>query len=109
MPQSPVILAAGTTCTEAGKEAEFARWYREVHIPEVRKVPGMLSATFYENMDAGDKDGPCFLAIWEIESEQAVQTFKNHLRQQRKKEIPDFTWGPKFELKWFKFFKKKAG
>lgn len=108
MSQSPVILIAGTTCSEPGKEAEFARWYKEVHLPEVLKVQGVLGASFFETMDP-DKDSPCFLAIWELENEQAAARFKNHIRQQRRKEIPDFTYGPKFDLKWFKFFRKSAG
>ncbi|MBI2859278.1 MAG: DUF4286 family protein [Chloroflexi bacterium] len=109
MAESSVVLVVGANCTEAGRAAEFARWYREVHIPEVMQVRGMLGATIYENLDAGDKEGPCFLTVWELENEQTVQAFKDHLRRQRKKEIPDFTWGPKFELKLFKFFRKRAG
>lgn len=107
MPQSPVRLVAGTTYNEPGKEAEFARWYKTVHLKEVKAIPGMLGATFYENMDP-DKDSPCFLAIWELVSEQAAKAFKDHVRRQRKKEIPEFTWGPKFDIKWFKFFRKSA-
>ena len=107
MCQSPVILIVGTTCTEPGKDAEFNRWYNDVHIPEVLKVPGMISATRYENMEP-DKDSPCFLAIWELEDEEAVKKFKDHLRRQRNKEIPDFTWGPKFDIKTFKPYRRIA-
>ena len=35
-----------------GKEDEFNQWYDNVHIPELLRVPGMLSATRYALQDA---------------------------------------------------------
>lgn len=108
MAGSTIILVAGVTCTEPGKEAEFARWYKTTHLDEMKRIPGVIDGAFYENMDP-DKDSPSLLAIWALESEETVKVFKDHLRRQRKKEIPDFTWGPKFDIKWFKFFRRSAG
>lgn len=104
MGQAAVILVVGTTCTEPGKDQEFNRWFNEVHIPEVLKVPGMLSAERFESIDT-PSDFPKYLAIYQLADEQAVKAFKGHLKRQKAGEIPDFTWGPKFEIKVFKAFK----
>jgi len=105
MAQSPAILVVGTTCSEPAKDEEFSRWYTEVHVPEVLKVPGILSAERFECIDA-PSDFPKYLAIYELADEQAVKGFKNHLKRQKAGEIPDFTWGPKFDIKVFKAFKR---
>ena len=105
MYQSSVILVIGTDCTDPGKNEEFSRWYSEIHIPEVLQVPGMLSATRFENAE-GNEGYPKFLAIYQLENEEAVRTFKSHRKKQQAGEIPDFTWGPKFEIKWFKAYRR---
>lgn len=44
---------------------EYNTWYNEVHLPEVCAVPGFVSATRYEPVDA---DGP-YVAIYELDLE----------------------------------------
>jgi heme-degrading monooxygenase HmoA len=107
MCNSPVILVVGTDCSEPGKEEEFSRWYDETHIPEVLRVPGMLGATRFEGLDGGG-DYPRFLVIYQMESEEAVRAFKMHLKRQRAGEAPDFTWGPRFEVRWWKAYRRAA-
>lgn len=54
----------------AGAEDEFNRWYNDVHLPEVLACPGFASATRYECTDGQ----PRYLAIYELESEEALTT-----------------------------------
>lgn len=86
-------------------EEEFNRWYDEEHVPELLKVPGVLSARRYKVMPdqedyekLGIKRTPKYLAIYEHESVEVQRTeaykkarfthwtsrmrshFKNHMR-----------------------------
>lgn len=36
------------TVSHPGMEEEFQRWYDEVHVPDVLKVPGVVSCTRYQ-------------------------------------------------------------
>jgi hypothetical protein len=54
----------------AEKEEEFNRWYNEEHIPELLALPGYLSAARY----AAVRGGPKYLACYELESPEAVNT-----------------------------------
>ena len=47
------------------KESEFNEIYNNEHIPAILKVPGVLSATRYENVVEGE---PKYAAVYEIES-----------------------------------------
>ena len=58
------------------KEAEWNEWYNTVHIPELLQVPGFLSATRYECI-RGRKTNPKYLTIYEIESEEILETAIN--------------------------------
>jgi len=53
-----------------GAEADFNRWYNGVHLPEVLACPGFVSATRFECTDGQ----PRYLAIYELESEEALTT-----------------------------------
>ena len=59
-------------------EAEFNDWYNTEHLPELLAVPGILAAARYEAV----KGGPKYLAVYEIESTDVLQTpaFKNRPR-----------------------------
>jgi hypothetical protein len=47
-----------------GRDEEFNRWYDDVHLPDVFKVPGVTGAERYR-MRSGD--GWKYLAIYELE------------------------------------------
>lgn len=59
-------------------EDEFNDWYNTEHLPELLAVPGILAAARYEAV----KGGPKYLAAYEIESTDVLQTpaFKNRPR-----------------------------
>ncbi len=59
-------------------EEEFNAWYNTEHLPELLAVPGILTAARYE----ATKGGPKYLAVYEIDSVNVLQTpeFKNRKR-----------------------------
>lgn len=58
---------------DEGRDEEFNEWYDNVHVPEVLKVPGVISAQRYDLRPLAREDwvGPGFryLAIYEIEGD----------------------------------------
>jgi hypothetical protein len=57
------------------REAEFNRWYSEVHVPDVTAVPGVLSARRFRlseqrsALDAPIGGGLRYLVIYEIDTD----------------------------------------
>ena len=63
---------------EPDKEEEFNELYDKEHIPFLLEVPGVLSATRYENVE-GSEGVPKYLAVYEIESPDvpSSEAFRN--------------------------------
>lgn len=62
-----------------GDDAEYNRWYQEVHLKEVLEVPGFVAAQRFELTDAqmGDAERPHrYLAIYEVDGDPEL-AFKN--------------------------------
>ena len=55
------------------KEAEFNRWYHEVHIPDVLKYPGCLSARRYKALSGEEKFQ--YMAVYEFKDQEALEGF----------------------------------
>lgn len=55
----------------ADKEKEFNEWYNQVHVPEIIKCPGFLSARRLRSVQG---PGPRYIAIYEIEHERVLET-----------------------------------
>ena len=51
-------------------EAEYNRWYNEVHLRDMLNVPGVLTARRYVSL----LDEPKYAAVYELESEDVLQT-----------------------------------
>ena len=51
-------------------DADFNAWYHQEHISDLLSMPGFLSAARYEIL----KGGPRYLACYELESAEALQT-----------------------------------
>lgn len=66
---SQVLLITSVDIAD-GAEADFNRWYNEVHLPEVLACPGFARSTRYECTDGQ----PRYLAIYELDSEDALTT-----------------------------------
>jgi hypothetical protein len=58
------------TDIDAKYEEEFNAWYNTEHLPELLAVPGILAAARYEAV----KGGPTYLAFYELESVDVMQT-----------------------------------
>jgi hypothetical protein len=60
-----------------GMQDEFERWYDEVHLKDVLKVPGIVSAKRYRivRLQAEDLGAPlwCSLAVYEMETDDPDQ------------------------------------
>lgn len=64
-----VILITSVDIAD-GADADFNQWYDEVHLPEVLACPGFASAARFECTNGQ----PRYLAIYELESEDALTT-----------------------------------
>ncbi|HZA25901.1 MAG TPA: DUF4286 family protein [Dehalococcoidia bacterium] len=51
-------------------DADFNAWYNQEHIPDLLRMPGFLNAARYEAL----KGGPRYLACYELESVEALQS-----------------------------------
>ena len=60
-----------------GKEAEYNRWYDEIHLGEVTSLPGFTGARRLRNLPQGDAAPKHkYMAIYEIESDDIAATMK---------------------------------
>jgi len=55
-------------------EADFNRWYDEVHIPDILACPGWLSATRHICLEGGPK----YAAVYDITGPEAYETPEFH-------------------------------
>lgn len=69
------MLVVGLNVADKGKEAEFNKWYNEIHFPDVLETQGFVKATRWENIAPGEKDAK-FLALYEIETDDIDATMK---------------------------------
>jgi hypothetical protein len=69
------ILIAMTNPVSPAREAEFNRWYDEVHARDILRLPGMLSISRYRGLEQIRPDaGPPryrYLAIYEMDGPTA--------------------------------------
>ncbi|MCE4265749.1 DUF4286 family protein [Rhodococcus globerulus] len=69
------ILLASSSPSSVEVDAEFGRWYDEIHIPDVRAaIPAITSVGRYRVLDpaAGDQALPRYVAIYEIDDADAA-------------------------------------
>lgn len=65
------LLIVETSCAE-GSDAEFNRWYDEVHIPQLLTIDGFVGARRYRLADAQmgrSRPEQPYLALYEIEAD----------------------------------------
>jgi len=75
MAQTALFVVKATIT--ADKEAEFNDWYHKVHIPDVLKYPGCLSAHRYKATSGEDKFQ--YMAVYEFEDQKTLEDFlKSH-------------------------------
>ena len=71
MPKGVMVVQSRPVSAE--REDEYNKWYDEAHMPDIRQIPGFVSARRYRVRDAGsvtaDPATPTYLAIYEIEAD----------------------------------------
>ena len=75
---------------KVGQEEKFNRWYNDIHLDEVLRVSGFISAQRYKlaSEQIQQKQDYAYFAIYEIESNEIGQTLEN-LRQASWLEMSD--------------------
>jgi hypothetical protein len=68
------VLVVMVNNTEPSKDAEFNKWYNEVHIPDVLGTGSYYKATRYENVDPKPGEAK-YLAIYETDWEDPWAAF----------------------------------
>lgn len=53
----------------AGREADYDRWYDDVHSVEMCALPGVLSCTRYQELDMTGAETGVFVADYEVETD----------------------------------------
>jgi hypothetical protein len=58
---------------DPSREDAFNKWYSEVHLPDVRAIPGFVAARRYRLHTSGggepDADTHTYLAVYEVEAD----------------------------------------
>ena len=73
MPNNKVIQIVASESTPE-KEAEFNKWYTEIHVPMLIGYEGVKQASRYQRI-GDDEQSAKFLAIYEFESKEAMEAF----------------------------------
>ncbi len=69
------LLLAYTDCADKSKDDKFNEWYDKIHLPDIVKLPGFVSATRCVNTNPAAKKNK-FIAIYEVESEDIQKSLK---------------------------------
>jgi hypothetical protein len=83
-PRDPLLWLVFTRPV-AGREAEYDKWYDDVHLPDVVSVPGVRTAQRFtlgpERRDASAEPEFRHLAVYEIDSDQPDEVFAEITRR----------------------------
>ncbi|MFC4243619.1 hypothetical protein ACFOYW_09565 [Gryllotalpicola reticulitermitis] len=73
----PRFLQIVSTQPSPDAEPEFNDWYENTHVPEVLRMPGFLTGQRFRLVDSVPPfDGPQYLAVYEIESDDIDATLR---------------------------------
>ena len=84
MPKAVFLVSSRPVSPD--KDADFNAWYDEVHLPDLRSVPGVVSATRYRLAPDGTPGAHPYLTVYEIEADDptaVVQEMTNGVREGR--------------------------
>ena len=92
MAESPYLWLVGTRCA-AELEAEFNKWYDEVHIPMLTTGGHIAAVNRYRLSDVAESDQAPYLAVYEFKSEDAFKAWlSSEQLADARKEMKE-TWG----------------
>ncbi len=105
MPGNVIIQIVASQSTPE-KEAEFNRWYSDVHVPMFFGYKGLKKASRYKRIGDDDRSAK-YLAIYEFETKEALDGFAKCPEFaaavedfEKRKEAVGFTmkWAASYEL-----------
>ena len=72
------ILVVSTRCTDPDREAEFNRWYDEIHLPALLSSKHIVSAQRYKlaGQPSASEPEATYLAIYEIDTDDVPAAMK---------------------------------
>lgn len=82
MPRGILFVESRPSSPE--RTEEYNRWYNEVHIPDVLRVPGFRSARRFAPVDG---EGP-FVAVYEIEGDDLHAVFAGLAEAAQRGDVP---------------------
>jgi hypothetical protein len=75
------ILVVLTQPTSPEQDAEYNKWYSDVHLDEVLQVPGFSAAQRFKlALNGGDPISHPYLAIYEVETDDPQAAFQELLK-----------------------------
>jgi hypothetical protein len=86
-PVAKGIMVVESEPVDPDTEAEYDRWYREVHIPELLAVPGFAGARRYrirKDLGQGESSKPRYLAVYDLEATDLAEPLKAMRARPRK-------------------------
>ncbi len=99
MESGHVLNIVATEC-RAEHEAEFNKWYNEVHIPMLFKFDGMVGVTRYKLVD-GSEGMARYLALYEFKNKAALDAYQKSPELAAARDEMGQTWkGRAFDIKW---------
>ena len=66
-----------TSRAVSGREAEYDRWYEDVHAGEMCRLPGILSCTRYRELDMTGTETGVFVADYEVETDNPASLLES--------------------------------
>lgn len=78
------ILFVESCPSSPERTEEYNRWYNEVHIPDVLRVPGFVRARRFVPADG---DGP-FVAVYEVEGDDLQAVFAGLAEAAQRGDLP---------------------
>ena len=85
-----VINIRATECAPE-QEAKYVKWYEDVHVPMLLKIPEVLRVTRYRFV-SGEKDHPKYLTIYEFADLAAAERYEKSAEVAASKEEIKVSW-----------------
>lgn len=74
----PALLFIVDAAVDPAVEADWNKWYNEVHLPEITACPGFRQSARYVSEQ---EDGRHYLAIYELDSPEALRSVEFNERR----------------------------
>lgn len=103
MEKKHILLLAATNAPDAEREAQFADWNANTHVPQMCALPGVIKATRYIAMKQ-QKGQPRYMTIYELDGVEAWQSVMTSPRLKGIMEDVRKRWGDALQVSWSYLF-----